>query len=99
MAAVDVEGHRLQLTNLQKVLYPESGTTKGEVLDYYARVAPTLVEHLRGRAMTLKRYPDGVAGPHFYDKHCRGRPTSTRRRRWSSTSIPGSPPESWTPPR
>jgi bifunctional non-homologous end joining protein LigD len=74
MAAVDVNGHRLQLTNLQKVLFPESGTTKGEVLDYYARVAPTLIGHLRGRAMTLKRYPDGVTGPHFYDKHCRGRP-------------------------
>src|SRR3954447_15513684 len=71
---VEVEGRRLRLTDLEKVLYPESGTTKGEVLDYYARVAPTLVEHLRGRAMTLKRYPEGVGGPHFYDKHCRGRP-------------------------
>jgi bifunctional non-homologous end joining protein LigD len=74
MAAVEVDGRRLRLTNLEKVLYPAAGTTKGEVLDYYARVAPTLIPHLRGRAMTLKRYPDGVAGRHFYDKHCRGRP-------------------------
>jgi bifunctional non-homologous end joining protein LigD len=74
MAAVEVDGRRLRLTNLEKVLYPAAGTTKGEVLDYYARVAPTLIGHLRGRAMTLKRYPDGVAGRHFYDKHCRGRP-------------------------
>jgi bifunctional non-homologous end joining protein LigD len=44
------------------------------MLDYYARIAPTLLPHLHGRAMTLKRYPDGVAGPHFYDKHCAGRP-------------------------
>jgi bifunctional non-homologous end joining protein LigD len=71
---VDVEGRRLRLTNLSKVLYPEAGTTKAEVLDYYARIAPTLLPHLHGRAMTLKRYPDGVAGPHFYDKHCAGRP-------------------------
>jgi bifunctional non-homologous end joining protein LigD len=71
---VDVDGRRLRLTNLRKVLYPESGFTKAEVLHYYARIAPTLLPHLQGRAMTLKRYPDGVAGPHFYDKHCRGAP-------------------------
>jgi bifunctional non-homologous end joining protein LigD len=56
------------------VLYPEAGSSKADVLDYYARIAPTLLPHLRGRAMTLKRYPDGVAGPHFDDKHCRGAP-------------------------
>jgi bifunctional non-homologous end joining protein LigD len=71
---VDVDGRRLRLTNLRKVLYPAAGTTKAHVLDYYARIAPTLLPHLHGRAMTLKRYPDGVAGPHFYDKHCAGRP-------------------------
>jgi bifunctional non-homologous end joining protein LigD len=69
-----VDGRRLRLTNLRKVLYPAAGTTKAHVLDYYARIAPTLLPHLHGRAMTLKRYPDGVAGPHFYDKHCAGRP-------------------------
>jgi bifunctional non-homologous end joining protein LigD len=71
---VEVDGHRVRLTNLRKVLYPEAAFTKAEVLYYYARIAPTLLPHLRGRAMTLKRYPDGVAGPHFYDKHCRGAP-------------------------
>jgi bifunctional non-homologous end joining protein LigD len=72
--SVEVDGHTLRLTNLRKVLYPEVGFTKAAVLDYYARIAPTLLPHIRGRAMTLKRYPDGVAGPHFYDKHCAGRP-------------------------
>src|SRR4051812_2084286 len=71
---VQVDGRRLRLTNLRKVLYPGAGFTKAEVLHYYARIAPTLLPHLQGRAMTLKRYPDGVAGPHFYDKHCRGAP-------------------------
>ena len=71
---VEVDGRRLRLTNLRKVLYPEAGFTKAEVLHYYARIAATLLPHLQGRAMTLKRYPDGVAGPHFYDKHCRGAP-------------------------
>jgi len=71
---VDVDGRVLRLTNLRKLLYPEAGATKAHVLDYYARIAPTLLPYLQGRAMTLKRYPDGVAGPHFYDKHCRGRP-------------------------
>jgi bifunctional non-homologous end joining protein LigD len=69
-----LDGRRLRLTNLDKVLYPEAGFTKGEALDYYARVAPALLPYLAGRPMTLKRYPDGVAGPHFYDKHCRGAP-------------------------
>jgi bifunctional non-homologous end joining protein LigD len=73
-ATVEVDGHALRLTNLRKVLYREVGFTKAAVLDYYARIAPTLLPHIRGRAMTLKRYPDGVAGPHFYDKHCAGRP-------------------------
>jgi bifunctional non-homologous end joining protein LigD len=71
---VEVDGRRLRLTNLRKILYPETGFTKAEILHYYARIAPTLLPHLQGRAMTLKRYPDGVAGPHFYDKHCRGAP-------------------------
>src|SRR4051812_10572866 len=72
--AVEVDGRQLRLTNLSKVLYPEARFTKAAVLDYYARIAPALLPHIRGRPMTLKRYPDGVAGPHFYDKHCAGRP-------------------------
>jgi bifunctional non-homologous end joining protein LigD len=72
--AVEVDGRQLRLTNLSKVLYPEAGFTKAAVLDYYARIAPALLPHIRGRPITLKRYPDGVAGPHFYDKRCAGRP-------------------------
>jgi bifunctional non-homologous end joining protein LigD len=65
---VDVEGRQLKLSNLDKVLYPEVGFTKGEVVDYYSRVAPAVLPHLRGRALTLKRYPNGVEGKHFYEK-------------------------------
>jgi bifunctional non-homologous end joining protein LigD len=71
---VVIDGRELRLTNLEKMLYPRAGVTKAAVLDYYARIAPTMLPHLRGRAMTLKRYPNGVEGPHFYDKHCAGRP-------------------------
>ena len=63
-------GHRLSLSNLDKVLYPEAGFTKGHVIDYYTRVAPVLLPHLRGRPLTLKRYPNGVDEPHFYEKQC-----------------------------
>jgi bifunctional non-homologous end joining protein LigD len=67
---VDIDGHRLSLSNLDKVFYPETGFTKGQVIDYYTRVAPVLLGHLRGRPLTLKRYPDGVTGPYFYEKQC-----------------------------
>ena len=65
---VDVAGRTLRLSNLDKVLYPEVGFTKGQVIDYYTRAAPAVLEHLRGRALTLKRYPDGVEGNFFYEK-------------------------------
>ena len=65
---VDVEGRRLRLSNLDKVLYPSIGFTKGQAIDYYSRVAPAVLPHLRGRALTLKRYPDGVDGKFFYEK-------------------------------
>ena len=64
-----VEGHRLELTNLDKVLYPEAGVTKAEVIHYYAQVAPVLLPHLAGRPVTLRRYPDGVDGPSFFEKN------------------------------
>ena len=67
---VVVEGKRLKLTNLTKVLYPRAGFTKAQVIDYYLRVAPALLPHLRDRPLTLKRYPDGVEGEHFYEKNC-----------------------------
>jgi bifunctional non-homologous end joining protein LigD len=67
---VDIEGRHLKLSNLNKVLYPEAGFTKGQVIDYYVRIAPALLPHLRGRPLTMKRYPNGVSGPYFYEKNC-----------------------------
>lgn len=67
---VEVEGRTLSLSNLGKVFYPSSGFTKGDVLDYYVRIAPVALPHLAGRPLTLKRYPDGVTGEHFYEKNC-----------------------------
>jgi bifunctional non-homologous end joining protein LigD len=67
---VQVEGRSLSLSNLTKVMYPAVGFTKGEVIDYYTRIAPALLPHLRDRPLTLKRYPNGVEGGHFYEKNC-----------------------------
>ncbi len=68
--AVEVEGRRLSLSNLDKILYPEAGFTKGQVIDYYRQAAAALVPHLTGRPLTLKRYPNGVDGQFFYEKRC-----------------------------
>jgi bifunctional non-homologous end joining protein LigD len=69
---VEVDGRELTLTNLDKVLYPTAGFTKGEVVDYYARVAPTLIPHLAGRAVTMRRFPEGVddLDAAFFEKRC-----------------------------
>jgi bifunctional non-homologous end joining protein LigD len=67
--AVQVDGRTLTLTNLGKVLYPQTGFTKAEVLDFYQRVAAVLVPHIAGRPVTLKRYPEGVDGQAFFHKH------------------------------
>jgi bifunctional non-homologous end joining protein LigD len=67
---VHVDGRELRLSNLQKVLFPGPGTTKAAVVDYYSRIAPTMVGHLRDRAVTLVRYPDGVDGKSFFEKRC-----------------------------
>ncbi len=67
---VDVQGRTLRLSNREKVFYPRTGFTKGQTIDYYAAVAPVLLPHLAGRPLTFKRYPDGVEGPHFYEKRC-----------------------------
>jgi bifunctional non-homologous end joining protein LigD len=69
---VEVEGRTLRLSNLDKVLYPETGTTKAEVINYYVRVAPAMVPHLTDRGVTLRRYPDGVEGGSFFEKRCPG---------------------------
>ena len=67
---IEVDGRTLSLSNLDKVLYPEAGFTKGHVIDYYTRVSPVLLPHLRGRPLTLKRYPNGVDATYFYEKQC-----------------------------
>jgi bifunctional non-homologous end joining protein LigD len=69
---VEVDGRELKLTNLDKVLYPEAGFTKGEVVDYYAKVAPAIIPHLAGRAVTLRRFPEGVddLDAAFFEKRC-----------------------------
>jgi bifunctional non-homologous end joining protein LigD len=76
---VEVEGRRLVLSNLDKVLYPEAGFTKGQVLDYYTRIAPVLLPHLAGRPLTRKRYPEGVDAASFFEKNApRGLPEWVR---------------------
>ena len=66
---VEVQGRKLKLTNLEKVLYPAAGFTKGQVVDFYVRIAPVLVPHLAGRALTMKRYPEGVDHEYFFEKN------------------------------
>ncbi len=85
--AVQVDGRTLTLTNLAKVMYPDTGFTKAEVLDYYQRVAPALLPHIAGRPLTLKRYPDGVDGQAFFNKHVtEHRPDWIRTARVNSAS-------------
>jgi bifunctional non-homologous end joining protein LigD len=68
-SVVEIEGKHLSLTNLDKVLYPKTGFTKGQVIDYYARIAPVLVPHLKDHPLTLKRYPSGVDEEYFFEKN------------------------------
>ena len=65
----ELAGHRLRLSNLDKVFWPEEGYTKGDLLNYYANVAELMLPHLRDRPLTMKRMPDGASGPHFYEKN------------------------------
>ena len=86
--SVQVGDRRLVISNLEKILYPQTGFTKGEVLDYYAHVAPVLLPHLQGRPLTRKRYPDGVDGPSFFEKNApRGTPDWVRT---VTLPVPGS---------
>lgn len=67
---VSIGDRTLKLSNLDKVLYPSAAFTKAQVIDYYARVAPVMLPHLAGRALTFRRYPDGVDGESFFEKRC-----------------------------
>jgi bifunctional non-homologous end joining protein LigD len=69
-ATLKLKNRSIPVSNLEKVFYPQSGFTKGQVIDYYIKVSPVLLPHLKDRALTLKRYPDGVAGGFFYEKRC-----------------------------
>lgn len=79
---VTIEGKQLKLSNLDKVMYPSVGFTKAQVIDYYVRIAPVLLPHVRNRPLTLKRYPNGVEGMHFYEKSC-----PTHRPEWVKTTA------------
>ncbi|MFZ1142383.1 MAG: non-homologous end-joining DNA ligase [Candidatus Sulfotelmatobacter sp.] len=68
-STVEIQGRHLKLSNLEKVLYPATGFTKQQVIDYYIRIAPAIIPHLAGRALTRKRYPDGVDGEPFFEKN------------------------------
>ena len=78
---LDVAGTKVAVSNLEKVLYPEAGFTKAAVIDYYIRIAPVLLPHLKDRPLTLKRYPEGVTGFFFYEKQC-----PPHRPRWVKTT-------------
>jgi bifunctional non-homologous end joining protein LigD len=80
-AELVVEGKKLSVSNLSKVLYPKVGFTKGQVIDYYVRIAPVLLPHLQDRPLTMKRYPNGVDKEFFYEKNC-----PTHRPNWVKTA-------------
>jgi bifunctional non-homologous end joining protein LigD len=64
-----IDGQELSISNLDKVFYPSTGFTKGEMIDYYARVSTVMLPHVADRPLTMKRFPDGVDGPSFFEKH------------------------------
>jgi bifunctional non-homologous end joining protein LigD len=80
----EVGGREVRLSNLDKVLYPEAGFAKRDVISYYARIAPAVLPHLEGRALTLKRYPNGVDAPYFYEKNA-----PSHRPEWVATARVG----------
>ncbi|HSH94191.1 MAG TPA: non-homologous end-joining DNA ligase [Roseimicrobium sp.] len=83
---LDVDGKKVEVSNLQKVMYPETGFTKGDVIDYYIKISKHLLPHLKNRPITLKRYPDGVEGFFFYEKQC-----PPHRPKWvKTTDVPKS---------
>src|SRR2546430_16197950 len=84
MSDVEIEGRRLRLSNLDKVLYPEAGFTKAQVIDYYARIGAVMVPHLADRPVTLVRWPDGVDSQSFLEERC-----PTHAQKWMrSAAVP-----------
>jgi bifunctional non-homologous end joining protein LigD len=81
-ASLNINGKIVHVSNLDKVFYPETGFTKGQVIDYYIRISPVLLPHLKDRPLTLKRYPDGVEGGFFYEKRC-----PSHRPEWIQTAT------------
>jgi bifunctional non-homologous end joining protein LigD len=67
---LEIAGRRLSIRHLDRIIYPETGTTKEELLDYYVRVADMMLPHLRDRLLHMHRYPEGVTGPRFWQKAC-----------------------------
>ncbi len=84
---IEIDGRTLTLSNLDKVMYPATGFTKAAVVDYYARIAPVMLPHLRGRALTMVRYPDGVEGNRFFEKRCPSHAPDWVRRGESSEGL------------
>jgi bifunctional non-homologous end joining protein LigD len=76
-----INGSTIDVSNLDKVFYPKTGFTKGQVIDYYVRISPCLLPHLKDRPVTLKRYPEGVEGFFFYEKEC-----PSHRPKWIKTA-------------
>src|SRR6516225_6131197 len=79
--SLNVNGRNVPVSNLDKVFYPETGFTKGQVIDYYIRVSPVLLPHLKDRPLTLKRFPDGVEWGFFYEKRW-----PSHRQEWIQTA-------------
>jgi len=78
---LEIDGRRLSIRHLERVVFPRTGTTKGEVLAYYVRVSDAMLPHLRGRLLHMHRYPEGVEGPRFWQKDCPG-----HRPEWMATT-------------
>jgi len=81
-SSLKINGKTIPVSNRDKIFYPETGFTKGQVIDYYIRVSPVLLPHLKDRPLTLKRYPDGVEGGFFYEKRC-----PSHRPEWIQTAT------------
>jgi bifunctional non-homologous end joining protein LigD len=80
-ATLDINGKKVDVSNLDKIFYPKTGFTKGDIIDYYVRISTVLLPHLKDRPISLKRYPDGVDGFFFYEKNA-----PAHRPKWIKTT-------------